>query len=102
VQPIREKHVLLITCVNGVNDLSDRLAEEFPGHNFTIPEPGLIRVEAAAPIRVGPLVRFLEERGAEVAEARRVRPSLEDVFVRITGVGADVMRKEKEKSGGNQ
>ncbi len=102
VQPIREKHVMQITFANGVNDLSDRLAEEFPGLNFTSPEPGLIQVEADAPIRVGPLVRFLEDRGAEVAEARRIRPSLEDVFVRITGVGADVMRKEKEKSGGNQ
>jgi ABC-2 type transport system ATP-binding protein len=102
VQPIREKHVMQITYANGVNNFSDRLAEEFPGQNFTSPEPGLIQVEANAPVRVGPLVRFLEDRGAEVAEARRIRPSLEDVFVRITGVGADVMRKEKEKSGGNQ
>lgn len=102
VQPIREKHVMQITCANGMNDFSDRLAVEFPGQNFTSPEPGLIQVEADAPIRVGALVRFLEDRGAEVAEARRIRPSLEDVFVRITGVGADVMRKEKEKSGGNQ
>ena len=102
VQPIREKHVMQITCANGMNDFSDRLAEEFPGQNFTRPEPGLIQVEADAPIHVGPLVRFLEDRGAEVAEARRIRPSLEDVFVRITGVGADVMRKEKEKLGGKQ
>ena len=102
VQPIREKHVMQITCANSVNSFSNRLAEVFPGQNFTSPEPGLIQVEADAPIHVGPLVRFLEDRGAEVAEARRIRPSLEDVFVRITGVGADVMRKEKEKSGGNQ
>lgn len=102
IQPLREKHVMQITCANGVSNLSDRLVEEFPGLNFTSPGPGLIQVEADAPIRVGPLVRFLEDRGAEVAEARRVRPSLEDVFVQITGVGADVMRKEKEKSGGNQ
>lgn len=102
VQPIREKHVMQITCANGVNNFSNRLAEEFPGQNFTSPEPGLIQVEADSPIRVGPLVRFLEDSGAEVAEARRIRPSLEDVFVRITGVGADVMRKEKEKSGGNK
>ena len=61
----------------------------------------MIQVEADAPIRVGPLVRFLEDRGAEVSEAKRIKPSLEDVFVRITGIGADVMRKEKEKSGGN-
>ncbi|MGD9823104.1 ABC transporter ATP-binding protein [Desulfobacter sp.] len=102
VQPIREKHVMQITCANGVNNFSNRLAEEFPGQNFTSPEPGLIQVEADSPIRVGPLVRFLEDSGAEVAEARRIRPSLEDVFVQITGVGADVMRKEKEKLGGNK
>lgn len=102
VQPIREKHVMQITCANGVNNFSNRLAEEFPGQNFTSPEPGLIQVEADSPIRVGPLVRFLDDSGAEVAEARKIRPSLEDVFVRITGVGADVMRKEKEKSGGNK
>ena len=102
VQPIREKHVMQITCANGVNNFSNRLAEEFPGQNFTSPEPGLIQVEADSPIRVGPLVRFLEDSGAEVAEARKIRPSLEDVFVQITGVGANVMRKEKEKSGGNK
>jgi len=102
IQPIREKHVMQITCANGANDLSDRLAAEFPGQQFSSPTPGMIQVEAAAPIRVGPLVRYLEDHGAEVAEAKRIRPSLEEVFVRITGVGPEVMRKEKERSGGNQ
>jgi ABC-2 type transport system ATP-binding protein len=102
VQPIREKHVMQITCANGTKDLPGELAREFPDLNFTSPQSGLIQVEADASIRVGPLVRFLEDRGAEVWEARKIRPSLEDVFIRITGVGADVMRKEKEKLGGNQ
>ena len=102
VQPIRDKHVMQISCANGSKDLPGQLAGEFPDLSFASPQPGLIQVEADAPIRVGPLVRFLEDRGAEVAEARRIRPSLEDVFVRITGIGADVMRKEKEKSGGNR
>ncbi len=102
VQPIREKHVMQISCASGSKDLLGELVGEFPDLNFTSPQPGLIQVEADASIRVGPLVRFLEDRGAEVAEARRIRPSLEDIFVRITGVGADVMRREKERPGGNQ
>jgi ABC-2 type transport system ATP-binding protein len=61
----------------------------------------MLRVEADAPIRVGTIVRFLEEQGVEVSEARKIRPSLEDVFVKITGVEAEIMRKEKEKLGGN-
>lgn len=102
VQPIREKHVMQITCANDSGDLPGGLAGEFPDLNFTSPQPGLIQVEADASIRVGPLVRFLEDHGAEVWEARKITPSLEDVFVQITGVDADVMRKEKEKPGGNQ
>ena len=48
------------------------------------------------PIGVGPLVRFLEDSGYVVTEARRLRPSLEDVFMQITGLEADVMREDHE------
>jgi hypothetical protein len=70
-----------ITCAGGPHDLPGLLAGQFPALNFSSPQPELIQVEADAPIRVGPLVRFLEEHGAEVAEARKIRASLEDVFV---------------------
>jgi len=100
VQPIEERHVVRIACENELKDIEVDLAESFAGLDFSIPGPGLIRVEADDPVRVGPLIRFLEDRGAEVTEARRLRPSLEDVFVRITGIEADAMRKEKEKKGG--
>jgi ABC-2 type transport system ATP-binding protein len=59
-----------------------------------------VHVESDDPIRVGPLVRFLEDQGIEVSEARRIHPSLEEVFVRITGIEAGAMKKEKEKMGG--
>jgi ABC-2 type transport system ATP-binding protein len=100
VQPLQSKHVVQITCANGVPDLHSKLAAAFPEIDFQIPTHGLVRVESDEAIRVGPLVRFLEEQGAEVSEARRMRPSLEDIFVRITGIEAGAMRKEKEKTGG--
>jgi ABC-2 type transport system ATP-binding protein len=31
-----------------------------------------------------------------------MRPSLEDIFVKITGIEADAMKKEKEKAGGGK
>ncbi len=100
LQPIQEKHVVQVTCSNSLNDIQRKLSENFPGLEFKIIGQGVIRVKADEPVRVGPLVRFLEDHGAEVTEARRIRPSLEDIFVRITGIEADVMQKEKEKAGG--
>ena len=100
VQPVQNRHVVQIACANQVDDLPGKLAAAFPDLKFRALAQGLIRVESGKPVPVGPLVRFLEERGGEVAEARRMRPSLEDVFVRITGIEADAMKKEKEKKGG--
>jgi len=102
VQPIQEKHVVRIAYTNSLNDIQGKLSEFFPDLDFTIPEHGLIRVEADEPVRVGALVRFLEDHGAEVSEACRMTPTLEDIFVKITGIEADAMRKEKEKGGGGQ
>jgi ABC-2 type transport system ATP-binding protein len=102
LQPVQSRHIMRVHCSGMPDDILAGLGAEFPGLEFTRPEPGLLRVESDEPVRVGPLVRFLEDRGGEVAEARRLRPSLEDVFVRITGLEADAMRKEKEKKGGGQ
>jgi len=100
IQPIQEKHVMQLAVSNADPPLHDKLAKAFPYLSFKGLAQGLIRVEAGEPVHVGPLVRFLEDQGVEVNEARRMQPSLEDVFVQITGIEADAMRKEKENKGG--
>ncbi len=100
VQPIREKHVMRITCAHMPNGIQDKLAEAFSELAFTVSNSSFIRVESGQPVHAGPLVRFLEDNGTAVIEARRVRLSLEDVFVQITGIEADAMRREKEKKAG--
>lgn len=100
LQPVQEKHVLQIACQNHQQGMAQELARAFAGLEFRLTAQGVIRVEAGEPIRVGPLVRFLEDRGVQVMEARRLRPSLEDVFVRITGIEAQAMRQEGPKRGG--
>ncbi|WP_028576192.1 ABC transporter ATP-binding protein [Desulfomicrobium escambiense] len=102
LQPVQSRHIMIVSCCGMPGDILDRLQAEFLNLEFTRPEPALLRVESDAPVRVGPLVRFLEDNGGEVAEARRLRPSLEDVFVRVTGLEAASLRKEKEKKGGGQ
>ncbi len=102
VQPIRSRHIVQITCTNSIHDIESKLTSSFPHFAFTFGRNGTIRVESEQPIGVGPIIRFLEENGTEVIEARRIRPSLEDVFVSITGLEVAALRKEKEKKGGGQ
>ena len=103
LKPVKGQYVLLITLSGdsirrGISP--GRLSAAFPSLRFELSESGQVRVKSGQAIPVGPLVRFLEEQGGEVLEARRVRPSLEEVFVELTGIEIELMKREKEKGGG--
>ncbi len=104
LQPVRGKHVIIFSVSNSVDGLTEDMASAFPSYKFQSVASNQISIESMEPVNVGPLVRFLEERKIQVTEARRHVPSLEDVFVQVTGIEAELMRKEKEKAGsvGNQ
>jgi ABC-2 type transport system ATP-binding protein len=92
-------HVVQFALADGARDVSDALGVAFPQLQCRFVSESRLRVESAEPIHIGPLVRFFEERGMEVTEARKIQLSLEEVFVRVTGVETAAMRKEKEKAG---
>jgi ABC-2 type transport system ATP-binding protein len=100
LQPVKGKNILILSISNSEQRLFEELATAFPKYQVQSTIPGEIRVESTEQIIVGPLVRFLEERSIQVTEARRQVPSLEDIFVQITGIEAGLMKKEKEKAGG--
>lgn len=100
LQPVKGKNVLILSVSNSKADLSGAMATAFPLYHFQTATQNQIRVESPDLVNIGPLTRFLEERGIQVTEARRHLPSLEDVFVQVTGIEAGLMMKEKEKAGG--
>jgi len=97
LQPVKDRNILVLSISNSEPRISDEIARAFPGYQVQSTNRGEVRVESTEQIIVGPLVRFLEERGIQMTEARRQVPSLEDVFVRVTGIEAGLMKKEKEK-----
>lgn len=103
LQPLKDHHVVHMTCAQELPvGLLGELTVMFPQVKLSVENGGILRLEASQPIRVGPLVRAIEDHGVEVVEARLVRPSLEDVFVQVTGLAAETLKKEKEKAqGGN-
>jgi ABC-2 type transport system ATP-binding protein len=98
LQPVSGRHMMLVSVDHSAPALRASLVEAFSDLDFEAVSDTELRVESTAPIRVAPMVRFIEDHGASVTDARRVHPSLEDVFVRITGVEAAALKKEKEKT----
>jgi ABC-2 type transport system ATP-binding protein len=91
------RHAVAFTVADDAAGVCEAIAAAFPNLQCRAAGQERVHVESSEPVRVGPLVRFLEDRGSEVWEARKIHPSLEEVFVRITGIEAASMQQEKEK-----
>jgi ABC-2 type transport system ATP-binding protein len=100
LQPVKGKNILLLSISDAGEGLPEEMKRSFPQYQVQSVTQGEFRIESTEQIIVGPLIRFLEERNIQVTEARRQVPSLEDVFVQVTGIEAGLMKKEKEKMGG--
>jgi ABC-2 type transport system ATP-binding protein len=100
MQPLEGRRAVEFTLNGAAESLADDLRAAFPALEPQQAGPGRLRVTAAQPVSIGPLVRFFEDRGVETREARQVRPSLEDVFVEVTGIEAAAMKQEQTKMGG--
>lgn len=96
LEPVAGGHELAITTDALAPVPLDALRQAFPALEFRAVAKGGLRVLSEEPVPAGEVVRFLEERGVSVMEARRRRLSLEDVFVAVTGIGAASMAKGKE------
>lgn len=102
LQPIQQKHIVRILCDTILPSTVQDLSSRYPEIIFEQPEQNIIQAESDMSIRVGQLVRFLEDSGLNVQEARKIQPSLEDVFVDITGIEATAMRNGNDRKGGKR
>jgi len=56
----------------------------------------VVQVRSSVPLDLMPLMSFFDSRRLKVMEARIIKPSLEEVFVQITGIEREIMKREKE------
>ncbi len=91
------QHIIELSLSSPLGELPHGMREEFAGVEFELSSQNTLRAVTEAPLPLAPLIRSLEERGITVTEARAVRPSLEDAFVRITGIEAQKMKAERER-----
>jgi len=100
VKDVEGRRVVQLALSRDATELLDNVRGTFPGVEFEAMPGNALRAHTEQALPLAPLVRFFEDHGVDVTEARAIRPSLEDVFVRITGVALEQMRREKEQGKG--
>jgi ABC-2 type transport system ATP-binding protein len=80
----------------GSEDLDTALRERFPEVTIKKSTDRSLRLASGEKLDLRLFMDFFTEQKVTLSEARIIRPSLEDVFVEITGIEIDKLKKEKE------
>ncbi len=99
LQPMEGRHTVEVRLQDSTHTSADELRASIPQLSCEVPEPGTLRCTSTERIRLSSLVQLLEEEGLEVLEARTVRPSLEEVFVAVTGIESAAMHAGPAEKG---
>lgn len=76
--------------------LEENLISTFPNITIKSSSDHSIRISSQNQIELMPFMKFFDNKGIKIDEAKIIRPSLEEVFVKITGIEIDKLKKEKE------
>jgi ABC-2 type transport system ATP-binding protein len=78
-------------------ELLKMLNLQFPDVECKLKNENTIKIFSVNKIDISPIVHFISTENFFVREAKLLRPTLEDAFVKMTGIEIDLMKMEKEK-----
>ncbi len=94
-----EESSVQLALDTGAADAASGLAKAFPHVRMECVDDRTIRIYSGTALNVAPFLAHCERSGLSIYEAKVLRPSLEDVFVRATGLGLSEMQNSR---GGKQ
>lgn len=100
MQEVQQEHIIEFRVDPIVSASISQFKVQFSDYQISIEKETdwwIIRITSLKDIRLQPFLSFFESHQLDISEARRIQPSLEEIFVRITGLALEKMRKEKER-----
>ncbi len=92
----QKENIMEFTLENDFAALKESLIKTFPEVTINNIANHTVRIASNEKINLMPFMKFFDNAQVLVREAKIIRPSLEDVFVKITGIEIGKMKKEKE------
>ena len=96
LQEAQKENTVQFTLESSPAGLDGLLTAAFPAYKTAVLDNHTVRISSAEKINLMPFMKYFDGADLLVREAKIIRPSLEDVFIKITGLDAQKMRKEKE------
>ena len=92
---ITQNHNVHIITNKDVQDYITDFQKCFKESKVSLKKPNKLVIETEKRIPLLPILKFFQEKEIEVYEAKEIHPSLEEVFIKLTGIETSVLQKEK-------
>ena len=90
-----QEHIIRLRLDDGANGIKNELQDNYPIYQIEVKDENTCFIKSPVKFALSPILQYLDGRGISVFEAKEIRPTLEDVFVKITGIEARELQKEK-------
>lgn len=94
---VQHEYIVQFSVQNDPDGIAGKVEAKFPGIQAEASNSNQVRVVAAFQPDLIPFMQYFSELGVTVYEAKIIKPSLEEVFVRVTGIGLEKMKAERER-----
>jgi ABC-2 type transport system ATP-binding protein len=95
----QKENIVNFTLGGDFSKIEEEFRSHFPAFTLKPGKNNVVSIHASSPYPLFPFVQFFEERSLPVFEAKIIRPSLEDVFVKVTGIELQKMQSEQGQKG---
>ncbi len=95
----QKEHIVEFSMEKKSAGLEEKMTCTFPNIVIKTSTQNSIRIKSDKKIELMPFMNFFAGEEIKITEARLIHPSLEEVFVKITGIEIDKLKKEKEGNG---
>ena len=99
MESVSHGHTIRLVTDICAENLAPDLQARFAGSTVEMTRDHALVLKSEERIPLLPVMEYFDRGGIVVYEARELKPTLEDVFVRLTGLEAAKLKKEKEKGG---
>ncbi len=96
MQEAQNEHTVQFSLAGGLLNVKEALRSRFIDYTVSIDGDTTVKIQSPSPINLIPFIKFFEDHNLMVYEAKIIRPSLEEVFVKVTGIELKNMKQEKE------
>ena len=99
MESVTHGHTIELVTDASIAPIAQEIEAHFKGCTVQVGKDHRAHLISEERTALSPVLQYLDSKGISVFEAKELRPTLEDVFVKITGMDAQKLKKDREKGG---